>query len=111
MEMEFQEYMYGLTYEQINKFAEKQPEVNNVLQGLRPHILVTTLDTKTKNFQFIYINCQKEFKGYFLKLKFKQENFYDHLLAFVYALSLEFEVLEPVQAHNDYLYQYRTWLE
>lgn len=109
--MSFEDFVFPVSLEQTKELALIQPEINNVIRGIKTDLCFSTFDVENKKFQNIYINYKSKYYGVMFMLRFDDPNYYNYLGDFSIQLSLEFPSLDPIQTINTYLHQVRSGLE
>ncbi len=109
--MALEDYLFDIKYESVQELAKSNPEVNNVLVGIKTEMYFTTADPDQMKFQFIYLRYKSNFCGHLLQLKWKQDEFYPLILEFVYVMARKYDLFKPMDIYNAYLYHIRTMLE
>ncbi len=105
--------LYTLTHDDVVKMSKDDGgRISNVLRGLSKHCFALAADfDEGKSIDFIFIVDSFEKPGHLLRLTYKQESFYDDLLAFSTILSQEYEDLDIINVYNTFIGNFRTFLE
>lgn len=117
MEDKIEEYYnksFNIDIEYIKKLdkLDKTAQIGNVLRGLEKECFCVAHDLdNSKEIDFIYVNESEKITGTLLKLKFREQYFYEYLLMYAFDLSKDYPSLQPLNVYNTFIHFLRTILE
>jgi len=110
-EVDFKDVWFDLEYDDFLKISRKHPEISALIRGIKSELAFTTLSDNPPSFNFYYARYHEKFECQFISVPWKAKNFYELILQFVYYLGRSFDLAQPVDMINNYLWQVRKGLE
>lgn len=109
--IDFLNHVHRIETEEIYKLTrERAGELECMIKGLNHHCFAVNL-INLDDIRFEYFNYESNLDSYYIKLKYKENEFYSLLLTFVFYLSKKFSNLDGIQLYNTFINCYRRILE
>jgi len=109
--MDIYDFIYPISEKQILELAKVNGPCNNVVVGIDKHCFGVTFGESGDICQFLYVNGTIQLKGYLLQIQLAEKNFYPLVVEFTYMMTIEFDLIDPVDLYNALIKNFRSAIE